>query len=128
MIAKARETIERHPKIIFAYLFGGLVRSPSSPLSDIDIAVYIADGSDLAEEKIKLLGDLIKSLGTDEIDLVILNIAPLPLGVRIVRNNEILMDRKPSLRHSFESLILREYFDFSVKEEAILERRFSLGR
>jgi predicted nucleotidyltransferase len=128
LIAKARQVVEKHPKVLFAYLFGGLARKEPLPLSDVDVAVCIADGADLAEEKLLLLGDLMGELETDEIDLVILNTAPLPLKARILRSKEILLDRNPFFRHSFESLALREYFDFAVKEEGILKRRYSLGR
>jgi len=127
LIEKTKRVLAAHPKVLFAYLFGGLARGTSSPSSDIDVAVFIDDSTDLVSEKQKLLGDLIDSLRTDEIDLVLLNTAPLPLKARVIRNNEILIDRKPYLRHAFESLVLREYFDFSVIEEAILKRRFSIG-
>jgi len=127
LIERAKGVLAAHPQVLFAYLFGGLARGTSSPSSDIDVAVFIDDRSDLTVEKLDLLSDLIDNLGTDEIDLVLLNTAPLPLKARVIRNNEILVDRKPYLRHSFESLVLREYFDFSVLEEAILKRRFSIG-
>ena len=127
MIERAREVMERRPKVVFAYLFGSLARKTSSSLSDVDIAVYLDDSSDLSREKLDLIGYLMNELGTDEIDVVVLNRAPLPLMARILEKNEILIDRKPFRRQAFESLVLREYFDFSIKEKAILERRFSLG-
>ena len=127
LIERAKGVLAAHPQVLFAYLFGGLARGTSSPSSDIDVAVFIDDRSDLTVKKLDLLSDLIDNLGTDEIDLVLLNTAPLPLKARVIRNNEILVDRKPYLRHTFESLVLREYFDFSVLEEAILKRRFSIG-
>jgi len=124
---RAKEVLERRTEVLFAYLFGSLARDASYPTSDIDIAVYLVDLPDLTKEKLELLGDLMDGVGTDEIDLVVLNTAPLPLKARVLRNKEILIDRDPFLRHSFESLVLREYFDFSIKEETILKRRFSLG-
>ena len=63
-------------------------------------------------------------LRTEEIDLVILNTAALPLAYRIMKNKKILVDRDPFLRHRYESLIIREYLDFSVAESRILERRY----
>jgi predicted nucleotidyltransferase len=128
LIGKAREVMERCPRVMFAYLFGSLARKTSSPLSDVDIAVYLEDSSDLSREKLELIGYLMGELGTDEIDVIVLNRAPLSLMARILEKNEILIDRKPFRRQAFESLVLRQYFDFSVKEKAILERRFSLGR
>lgn len=76
----------------------------------------------------EILGKLIDLLEADEIDLVILNTASLPLAARIIEHKVILVDKKPFLRHAFESLILREYFDFSRKEMEILQRRYSVGR
>ena len=96
--------------------------------SDIDVAIYLKEGVDLNKEKMNILQDLIDLLGTEEIDLVLLNTAPLTLKARIVENKKILVDKEPFLRHSFESLVLREYFDFSKKEEEIFKRRFLIGR
>lgn len=126
IISRTRVVLEKHPNVIFAYLFGSQVRGNTTPMSDVDIAVFI-EGNNLPDSKLTIIGDLIDGLETDEIDLVILNTAPLSLKGRILRNREILVDRKPFLRHSFESLTLREYFDFSIKEAAILKRRYSVG-
>jgi predicted nucleotidyltransferase len=120
--------LKNRQKVVFSYLFGSLARDKVLPLSDIDIAIYLKEGMDLDQEKMSILQNLIDLLGTEEIDLVLLNTAPLTLKARIVENKKILVDKEPFLRHSFESLVLREYFDFSKKEEAIFKRRFSLGR
>lgn len=128
ILPKANYFLENYQKVIFAYLFGSLARDKALPLSDIDIAIYLKEGADFSQEKMTILRNLIDILGTEEIDLVLLNIAPLTLKARIVGNKKILVDKDPFLRHSFESLVLREYFDFSKKEEDIFKRRFSLGR
>jgi hypothetical protein len=120
--------LKNRQKVVFSYLFGSLARDKVLPLSDIDIAIYLKEGVDLDQEKMSILQNLIDLLGTEEIDLVLLNTAPLTLKARIVENKKILVDKEPFLRHSFESLVLREYFDFSKKEEQIFKRRFSLGR
>lgn len=128
LISKAKNVLEGHSNIVFAYLFGGLARERISPISDIDIAVYLKDAENLLEVKLKILSLLSEALNTDETDLVILNSAPLPLRARIIQNKKVLVDKDPSLRYSFESLTLREYFDFSIKERDILYRRYNLGR
>jgi predicted nucleotidyltransferase len=120
--------LKNRQKVVFSYLFGSLARDKVLPLSDIDIAIYLKEGVDLDQEKMSILQNLIDLLGTEEVDLVLLNTAPLTLKARIVENKKILVDKEPFLRHSFESLVLREYFDFSKKEEQIFKRRFSLGR
>jgi len=128
LLPQANKFLENYSKVVFAYLFGSLTKGKINPLSDIDIAIYFKKGTNFTREKMVILKELIDIFGTDEIDLVILNVAPLTLRARIVKNKKILVDKDPFLRHSFESLVLREYFDFSKKEEDIFKRRFSLGR
>jgi len=96
-------------------------------LSDVDIAVYLKEASDVPEKKMEILGALIDILQTDEIDLVVLNSAPLPLRRRILESKKVVVDHEPSRRHHYESLTMREYFDFSIKEKDILYRRFLSG-
>ncbi len=112
--------------IIFAYLFGGLVKDRFNPLSDVDLALYLKHPKRL--DYLAMFRRISNTLGTDEIDLVILNNAPLSLAGRILQNRKILVDKVPFLRHRYESLILREFFDFSIKERDILQRRYGIGR
>jgi len=119
---------ETEKRVKFAYLFGSAAREEQNSLSDIDIAVYLREDCDPAEAKLDIIGNLMARLGKDRFDLVILNTAPLPLAARIVRCRKVLADRDPFSRHRYESRILREYFDFSILEESILNRRFAVGR
>jgi predicted nucleotidyltransferase len=99
LIPKALAYLESGPDIVFAYLFGSFGRGKPLPLSDVDIAVYLEEPEDLQEKKMEILGALMDILQTDEIDLVILNTASLPLRMRILENKKIVADRQPFLRH-----------------------------
>ncbi len=111
--------------IVFAYLFGGLLRDKASPLSDVDVAIYVNNVKSL--DYLALFGKISETLSTDEIDLVVLNSAPVSLAGRIVQKRKVLIDKDPFLRHKYESRMLREFFDFSVKEREILHRRYGIG-
>jgi len=93
-------------------------------LSDVDIAVYFAENVNPVTNKMEILGDLTAILQTDEIDLVVLNTASLPLKMRILQKKKTIVDRDPFARHRYESLTMRSYFDFAKIEMDILERRF----
>ncbi|MEW6215547.1 MAG: nucleotidyltransferase domain-containing protein [Nitrospirota bacterium] len=112
--------------IVFAYLFGGLLKDKPNPLSDVDVAVYVKNTKKL--NYLELFSNIANVLGTDEIDLVILNTAPLSLTRRILQNRKVLIDKNPFQRHRYESIILREFFDFTIKERDILKRRYGTGR
>lgn len=112
--------------IIFAYLFGGLLKDRQNPLSDVDIAVFIK--KDVKKlNYFELFNKITDILGTDEVDLVVLNTSPISLTGRILQGRKVLVDKKPFLRHKYESITLRQYFDFSVKERNILKRRYGIG-
>ena len=97
------------------------------PLSDVDIAVYFKQHTNAAENKLDILGNLMAKFKTDEIDLVVLNTAEVSLVMNILKTKKILVDKAPYERHIFESLIMRKFFDFSVKETSLLRRRYLHG-
>lgn len=127
LLSGAVDYLETHPEVIFAYLFGGLARHRLFPLSDVDIAVYLKQGSNFAECKLDILGRLINILHTDEIDLVILNRAVPSLAMNIIKSKKIIVDKNPFERQIYESLIMRKFFDFLFRELNQLRRRYLHG-
>ena len=76
------------PNIIFAYLFGGMARGKRRPLSDVDLGIYVRNVKRL--DFLSLFSEISRNLGTDEIDLVVLNSAPISLAGRILRERKNL--------------------------------------
>ena len=124
---KAVEYLHSCDDVLFAYLFGSLAKGSFIQLSDVDIAVYLSKKKNYSEKKLEILGSLNDLLETDEIDLVILNTAPLSLEMKILENKSVLVDKDSFFRHRYESAVIRKYLDFSVMESAILSRRFLNG-
>lgn len=125
-LAAAESYLKARDDVAFAYLFGSMAGGEPTPLSDVDIAVYLTDGR-FSEKRLEILGDLNDILSTDKIDLVILNTAPQGLKARIIRTRVILADNMPFVRHVFESGNIRAYMDFSKIENRILEQRYLHG-
>jgi hypothetical protein len=125
-LTAVRRYLEKREDIAFAYLFGSMASGMTTPLSDVDIAVYLTEG-DFSEKRLQLIGALSDLLGTDRLDLVILNTAPPGLRARVIRSKSVLADRLPTVRHAFESKALRAYMDFSKLETRILEQRYLHG-
>ena len=109
----------------FAYVFGGAGRGKLRPLSDVDVAVYLDETADPVQARLGLIGVVTKHLGTDEVDLVVLNQAPTALLGRIVQSRRVIVDKDPFLRHRFESLALRTFLDFRIFEQRLLDARFA---
>jgi predicted nucleotidyltransferase len=127
LLPRAESYLRSRSDIAFAYLFGSLAKGDPKPLSDVDIAIYLSQENNIVERKLEILGQLMDLLETEEVDLVILNTTHLALKMKILEARKVLLDNLPFIRHCYESLTMREYFDFATKEMAILERRFLGG-
>ena len=123
-IQYAANYLETRNDVLFAYLFGGLSKGEPKPLSDVDIAVYLSENAECVQAKSEIIENLVDILRTDEIDVIILNQSSLSLSMNVLKNNRVLVDKKPFLRHTYQSLIFRKYFDFNKFESNILKRRF----
>ena len=127
IIKKASEFFNQRNDVLFAYLFGSYARDTATTRSDIDIAVYLVDEVYDSAKKMDFIHSLSIVLKEDALDLVILNQAPVTLTINVLKKHIMIIDKDPLIRHRFESLIMRKYFDFSIIEKEILERRFING-
>jgi len=121
------QALERCSGVVFAYVFGGAAVGRTTPLSDVDVAVYVDDHVDPAVARLEVIGVVTSHLRTDEVDVVVLNRAPTALAGRILQTRRVVLDRDPHRRHLFESLALRSFADFRVYEHRLLARRYGHG-
>lgn len=120
------EDINRRYKIKFAYIFGSQATGKATENSDIDIAIYFQEEYPPMEE-VFIRGDIIedgKAFFKKDVDIVSLNNASLLLKYEIIHDGIVLKDDDD--RADFESLSLREYFDFKyysdIYDNAMIER------
>ncbi|MFV2072517.1 MAG: nucleotidyltransferase domain-containing protein [Thermoanaerobaculales bacterium] len=112
---RINDVLSARPEILEAYLFGSLARGAGQAHSDIDIAVYVD------EEKTKpglfgfrseLTATLMSGLGTNSVDVVILNRAPPLLYHRILRDGKRLLSRNLRATTAREGQALSRHCDF----------------
>lgn len=121
------DALAGEPAVVFAYLFGSRVDGTAGPRSDIDVAVYLAAGVDAFNLRLTVMARLSAHLGTDALDVIVLNDAPLALTGRIVASRRVILDRQPAVRHAFESLTARMFNDFRIREQRLLAARYAGG-
>jgi hypothetical protein len=126
-LATLGAVLDAQPAVRFAYLFGSAARRELRPLSDVDVAVYLDEAVDPGSARLDLIRVVTRHLGTDEVDLVVLNQAPTAFVGRILQSRRVLVDKDPFLRHRFESLALRKFLDFRIFEQRLLDGRFARG-
>lgn len=127
---RLRAALERQPEVLVAYLFGSAARGRPGPLSDVDVAVLLAEDSDRTGRRLDLIGDLAAAAGTDEIDLVVLNDAPNELAFRVIRDGRVLLCRDERTRVWHRARTILEYLDLEPLRRALAEglrRRLAEG-
>lgn len=124
---------QNDPDILLVYLFGSQARGKTGPLSDIDLAVLLKPASkrEYFEKKLTLLSELTAVLGRDDIDLVILNQAPVMLKYHILKEGKPLFIRDEELHINIIQKTISEYLDFKPVLNAhyqALQRRIEEGQ
>lgn len=110
MIPALRELLRRH-EARGAYLFGSALQDRGGRLSDLDIAVLPPDLHDWLSYYDELYGDLCHLFQADNIDLVLLNQAPLSLQTRVVLDGLRILDGKGAA--SWEERVLARHAELA---------------
>jgi uncharacterized protein len=109
--------------VAFAYLFGSWAVGLERPDSDADVAVYLhrAPGEPVVAG-LELSRRLSDASGVPNVQVLVLNGAPLPLRGRVVRDRITLYSRDEPARVRYESITLREFFDYQIHAGPLDER------
>lgn len=102
------------PDVSVAFLFGSHARGRAGPLSDVDIAVWLDDRLSAAERgrrRAEILAECMARLGTNDVDVVVLNDAPPVLAYEVARDGVVLWSRSPELPAGFRARAFKRYLD-----------------
>ncbi len=111
---KLNRVFHIYPQIKLVYLFGSQARGEGGPLSDYDFAIYLdeKDPKKMFDTKLELMGKLSGILGTDNVDIAILNLSEMPeFRFNVIMEGQLIYEEEP-FRVIVEPKILNEYFDF----------------
>ena len=119
------KTIADEYTIDMVYLFGSRAESdvhgehvPNTakigPLSDYDLGILFhrTSPTDMAHLKAHFAAEMTALLGTDLIDVVILNEAPIELAYAVIAQGQILYERSVAIRVEYEGYVLGLYGDY----------------
>jgi uncharacterized protein len=120
--------------VVAAMLIGSQARGTAGPLSDVDIAVWHdpeLDARGRFDLQLALVSDAGGVLGTDEIDVVMLNHAPPLLQHRAIRDGKRLVERDHDERVRLETRAILDYLDTAPLRVELgrgVRRRMEEGR
>jgi uncharacterized protein len=120
--------------VVAAMLIGSQARGDAGPLSDIDVAVWHDPNLDAAQRlslQLGLASAASAAVGTDEVDVIMLNRAPAPLRHHAIRDAVRLVERDHDERVRLETRAVLEYLDTAPLRAELgrgMRRRMSEGR
>jgi len=118
--------------VTLAYLFGSTVRGQGTPLSDMDLGIYLDEPDRVQRARIypSLLFALKQAVGDGEVDLVYLNDASPLLAYQII-TGQLIYRADERQRIAVEARALRDYFDERALEQTrhrLLQTRILASR
>lgn len=116
---EAKSILEKYP-VLFAYLYGSSAEEKHTPLSDIDIGLVLSvdvSASEYLDVELSIEAELGRRLPLRELDVRVINNAPLRFKAQVVQTGKLLFSRDESQRVEFETSVRDQYFDFQPKIE-----------
>lgn len=114
------ERFEKVPGVVALYLYGSYDTPLQTPLSDVDLAVVFRDDAEPnADERLRLTGLVIATLGEDDVSLTFLNRAPLPFQHEVLRTGRPLLIQDDVGLADFHERVVSLYCDFAIDYEAM---------
>lgn len=105
-------------RVRFAYVFGSVAEGTDRPDSDLDLAVSVHPRGTLLDDA-RLHDALVDALGRPDVDVVILEDAPLWLAYRVVAGRPVFSrDDVARVRH--RAGVEREFLDFKPFHDGYL--------
>jgi predicted nucleotidyltransferase len=109
---------EADQRVRFVYLYGSTARGDDRPDSDVDLAVSVSPRGTLLDDA-RLHDQLSAAMGRGEVDLLVLQDAPLWLQFRVVAGRVVYSRDEPE-RIGFRERVEKEFLDFRPLHEAYL--------
>ena len=120
LLERLTRALENREEILEAYLFGSQARGQAQPHSDIDVAVYVDEEREAGRAwgyQAQLTTDLMVALGTNDVDVVVLNRASILLYHRVLRDGVRILSRDLRATTTRAGDALSRYFDFLPQME-----------
>jgi predicted nucleotidyltransferase len=119
-------------RIDLAYLFGSRSAGKEGPISDYDIAVLFSEPHQSVQRYELMTHELNTVLKTDQVDLVVLNNAPIELRYAVIATGILAYEANVETSVEYEALTLSLYGDFlpvlrSQREDILKEGNDETG-
>jgi predicted nucleotidyltransferase len=119
-IESLKQALAAEETILFAYLFGSFATGSSTPLSDVDIAIYPARKLGL-DDRLGLIQRLGKKTKLNNLDVTFLDrLDNLHILEAMIDHGMVLVDKAPEQRQLFEVMAHHQFLDFQYQRKLFM--------
>ena len=115
------DRIAKERDIVALYAFGSLTTGDLKPLSDLDFGILVSgrlDKQKRFDKHLDLLGKFNEILKTDEVDLVMMNDAPMRFSHNIIKSGKLIYCQNKTELSEFIEKTVKLYLDFRFFRDA----------
>jgi len=115
------ERISKDPDVIALFAFGSLASDTLKPLSDLDFGILVSGkiGKQKRFDKhLELIGLFNEVLRTDEVDLIMMNDAPMRFSHNIIKSGKLMYCAHSGELTDFVEKTVKFYLDFQFFRKA----------
>ncbi|MBS4053525.1 MAG: hypothetical protein KGZ64_01970 [Thermaerobacter sp.] len=113
-LEELRAYLEAQPIVAAAFHFGSYGMEYQNPLSDLDIALLVMPASDKDLDAISAIASALTGIvGEDDVNVVVLNTAPITLQHEVLSTGRLLCKRAMHLE-DFHEYVCKQYADFKI--------------
>jgi predicted nucleotidyltransferase len=98
--------------VSLVYLFGSQVDGRVDAMSDYDLAILTDPIEDNVTIQARFQHAIVQTIGTNKVDVVLLNHAPIDLAYHIISEGKLLYKRDLLTQVEFEAQVLSQYGDY----------------
>ncbi|MCD6506619.1 nucleotidyltransferase domain-containing protein [Candidatus Poribacteria bacterium] len=120
IIEEIKDVLEAQDFVEFALLFGSFARGRQTPLSDVDIGIYLSRPVDLLTLG-RLIAELERITGRS-VDALVLNDLPArnpDIAYQAISSGEIITCKDPSAYVSFKTRAILRYLDTAYLRDMV---------
>ena len=114
-IPQLLDRIAKEREIVALYAFGSLASGDLKPLSDLDFGILVSSKLDKQkrfDKHLDLIGKFNEVLNTDEVDLVMMNDAPMRFSHNIIKSGKLIYCADSRELTDFVEKTVKLYLDF----------------
>jgi predicted nucleotidyltransferase len=115
------EKIQKDTDVVALYTFGSLATGDLKPLSDLDFGILVScklTKQERFDKHLDLIGKFNKVLQTDEVDLIMMNDAPMRFSHNIIKSGKLVHCKSKIDLTDFIEKTIKLYLDFRYFRDA----------